>query len=298
MSAPPCLPPDPNPKKPDILTPQGACDCHSHVFGPCDKFPYAEERSYTPPEAPLEMHTAMHAALGFDRGVLVQASAHGTDNSAMLDALGREPVRYRGVAVIVDGVGDAELRRMAGLGVRGARFNHLFRGGRLLFKGGVGIEAFEKLHDRMADLGWHMQLWIDCRDLPHLWPRIKDAAMPIVIDHMGRVDARTGLGYPGFRFMTKLLGEGKLWVKLSGAYRISESWPDYPEARPFHEALVRANPDQCVWGTDWPHPRLEAKMPNDGVLLDLFNTWTPDETIRHRILVENPAKLYGFDCEL
>jgi predicted TIM-barrel fold metal-dependent hydrolase len=298
MNAPLCAPPDPNPKKPAVPTPSGACDCHSHVFGPAHRFPYAEERSYTPPDAPMEMHRAMLQTLGFDRGVLVQGNAHGTDNAAMLDALERDPARYRGVAVVDAAVSDAELRRMADLGVKGARFDHLLRDGRLWVKGAIGIEHFEALHDRIADLGWHMQLWMDCRDLPDLWPRIEHAAMPIVVDHMGRVDARQGPGYPGFGFMTKLLGEGKLWVKLSGTYRITENWPDYPEARPFHEALLSANPEHCVWGTDWPHPWLEARMPNDGALLDLFNAWTPDEATRQRVLVENPARLYGFDSEL
>ena len=295
MSAPTCAPPDPQPRNPDIPTPPGACDCHFHVFGPPDRFPYAEDRSYTPPDAPLDLHMAMLAALGLDRGVLVQGSAHGTDHRAMLDALERHRDRYRGVAVVDAGIPQADLRRMADLGVVGARFNHLLRGGKPRFRGGVGIEAFKTLHDRLADLGWHMQLWIDCRDLPDLWFRIKDSAVPVVIDHMGRVDAKAGLGYPGFGFMTRLLGEGKIWVKLSGAYRNSDTWPDYPEVRPFHETLVRANPEQCVWGTDWPHPNLAARMPNDGALLDLFNAWTPDETVRHRILVENPARLYGFE---
>jgi len=294
MNAPMCPPPDPNPKKPDIPTPNGACDCHNHVFGPSYRFPYAKDRSYTPPDAPVEDLIRMHEILGFERAVIVQGSAHGTDNSAMLNALEQYPERFRGVAVQPTEITDRELDRMVRLGVQGLRFNHMFKNGQLYYKGGIGIEDFEALHDRMAERGLHMQLWINCVDLPDLWPRIKDSAVPIVVDHMGRLDATRGVDNPGFKFLVNLLGEGKVWVKLSGAYRLTNNWPNYPETRPFHEALVSANPYQCVWGTDWPHPRQEARMPNVGALLDLFNEWTPKNEIRKLILVDNPARFYRF----
>ena len=132
----------------------------------------------------------------------------------------------------------------------------------------------------MKDLGWHMQLWIDVKDLPDTIPVMKSIGLPVVIDHMGRTDARAGINTPGFQSLVRLLGEGGCWVKMSGAHRLSTRAPDYPDARPFHEALVAANPDQLIWGTDWPHPRIEGEMPNAGHLLDLFNEWTPDEGVR------------------
>lgn len=236
----------------------------------------------------------MHDALGIERGIIVQGSAHGTDNAAVLDALERRPDRLRGVVVVNGETTAAQLKGMSDKGVRGARFNHMFRGGKRTHKGVIGIKDFEILHDAMANLGWHMQLWIGSPELADLWPRLKDAKTPIVIDHMGRIEADQGLSYPGFDFLVRLLAEGKVWVKLSGNYRATDNWPDYAEARPFHEALVAANPDQCVWGLDWPHPGLKATMPNDGALFDLFNAWTPDEEIRRKILVDNPARLYHF----
>jgi predicted TIM-barrel fold metal-dependent hydrolase len=289
----PCPPPR-EPTRPLIPPPPNACDTHCHVFGPAARFPYAGDRSYTPPDAPLAKYLAMLGTLGFDRGALVQGSAHGRDNSAMLDALERHPDRLRGVAVADADTPPAELRRWHALGVRGLRFNHFFRDGRLHYRGGVPLEAARTLAPVMQELGWHLQLWIDVKDLPDTIPVLKDIGLPVVIDHMGRTDARAGTAAPGFQSLVRLLGAGGCWVKLSGAHRVSQAAPDYPDARPLHEALVAANPDQCVWGSDWPHPRIEGQMPNAGHLLDLFNEWTLDAEIRERILVANPAKLYGF----
>jgi predicted TIM-barrel fold metal-dependent hydrolase len=279
---------------PRVAPPPGACDCHAHVFGPGETFPYGAERSYTPPDAPLADYLRMLDTLGFARGVLVQGSAHGRDNSAMLDALAHHPERLRGVAVADAGVPRDTLRSWQRLGVRGLRFNHFFRGGRLHYGGGVALEAARELAGTMAELGWHLQLWIDVKDLPDALPVLQALPVPVVIDHMGRTDARAGTGTPGFQCLVRLVDEGRCWVKLSGAHRLSSSTPLYPEARPFHEALVRANPERLVWGTDWPHPRIEGEMPEAGRLLDLFAEWTPDEATRRRILVDNPAALYGF----
>jgi predicted TIM-barrel fold metal-dependent hydrolase len=282
------------PNRPKIQTPPGACDCHAHVFGPGTQFPYAADRSYTPPDAPLAKYLAMLDTLGFARGALVQGSAHGRDNSAMLDALERNPQRLRGVAVADENVPAAGLRRWASLGIRALRFNHFFRGGQLHYRGGVTLQNAKRLAPLMKELGWHLQLWIDVKDLPDTIPTLKAIGLPVVIDHMGRTDARAGIDTPGFRSLLKLVGDGGCWVKISGAHRLSTRAPDYPDARPFHEALVRANPEQLVWGTDWPHPRIEGEMPNAGRLLDLFNEWTPDAATREKILVDNPARLYGF----
>lgn len=290
---PACLPPL-QPTRPKLPPPPKACDTHAHVFGPAARFPYADDRSYTPPDAPLAKYLAMLDAVGFDRGVLVQGSAHGHDNSAMLDALARQPARLRGVAVADETVSAETLRRWNSLGVRALRFNHFFRDGQLHYRGGVPLTAAQLVAPAMAELGWHLQLWIDVKDLPETIPVLKAIGLPVVVDHMGRTDARAGTATPGFQSLLRAVGDGWCWAKLSGAHRISRNAPDYAEARPFHEALVAANPDRLVWGGDWPHPRVEGEMPDVGHLFDLFCEWTPDRGVRRRILVDNPATLYGF----
>ena len=293
MAAPPCLPPR-EVTRPKIPPPPNACDTHAHVFGPAERFAYAEDRSYTPPDAPLEKYLGMLDAIGFARGVLVQGSAHGRDNSAMLDALHRQPERLRGVAVADADVTAATLREWHRLGVRGLRFNHFFRGGQLHYRGGVPLEAARALAPVMAELGWHLQLWIDVKDLPDTVLTLKSFGLPVVIDHMGRTDARAGTNTPGFQSLLRAVGEGWCWSKLSGAHRLSLRAPDYPDAQPFHAALVKANPERLVWGGDWPHPRVEGEMPDAGHLFELFQQWTPDLQVQQRILVTNPARLYDF----
>ena len=241
----PCPPPR-EPSPPKIPLPAGACDTHAHVFGPAARFPYAPDRSYTPPDAPLEKYLKMLDTLGFARGALVQGSAHGRDNGAMLDALARNPQRLRGVAVGDATTPAAELRRWDALGVRGLRFNHFFRDGKLYYSGGVELDAARSLAPTMAELGWHIQLWIDVKDLAETLPLMRELGLPFVIDHMGRTEARLGTRDPGFQSLLRLLGEGGCWVKLSGAHRISEQPPDYPDARAFLQALVRTNPEQLI----------------------------------------------------
>lgn len=287
----PCLPAL-APSAPALPTPPGACDTHFHLYGPPEKFPYAPERAYTPPAAaPLEALLALHAVLGIERGVVVQGNPHGTDPAALLDALAREPARLRGAAIAHAGISDLELKRLADAGVRALRFHHMPRG-----RGysSLGMDAFKALAPRMAALGLHAQFMLDAAALADALPYWRGWRLPIVIDHMGNVDAARGADQPAVQALCRLLAEGRIWVKVSGAYRISTRYPDYPDARPIHEALVAANPDQVLWGSDWPHPRLERDMPDDGHLLDLFNAWTPDPALRRRILVDNPARLYGF----
>jgi len=290
---PACLPPR-DVSRPKVPPPPSACDTHAHVFGPAERFRYADDRSYTPPDAPLGKYLDMLDSIGFARGVLVQGSAHGRDNSAMLDALAHRPDRLRGVAVADADVSQDDLRGWAGLGVRGLRFNHFFRDGQLHYRGGVPLSAAQMLAPVMAELGWHLQLWIDVKDLPETAPVLKSLGLPVVIDHMGRTDARAGTNTEGFQSLLRAVGDGWCWAKLSGAHRISRDAPDYPDARPFHEALVRANPERLVWGGDWPHPRVEGEMPDAGHLFELFQAWTPDTVTQQRILVGNPAKLYDF----
>jgi predicted TIM-barrel fold metal-dependent hydrolase len=288
----PCLPPIANTRAPIIPTPAGACDTHFHLFGPRAKFPFAESRSYTPDDAPLENLLKMHDALGIVRGVIVQGNAHGTDNSAVLDALQREPRRLRAAAIVKPDTGREELKRMADLGVRALRFHHMPHG---VGFSSLGMQSFEKLAPIMTDLGLHAQFMMDANALDSAMPFFKHWTLPIVLDHMGNVDGTLGADQPGVQQMCRLLGEGKIWVKVSGSYRVSTQYPDYPDAKHIHEALVRANPDQIIWGSDWPHPRMEKDMPEDGHLLDLFNAWTPDAGLRKKILVDNPQKLYRFE---
>lgn len=292
MNCPPCLPPVAEPKRPDIATPPLACDAHFHIFGPTSRFPYSPERAYTPPEAPLEKLLAMHQRLGFERGVVVQGNGHGTDCSALLDALKREPKRLRGIAIIKDATPQAELKAMADAGVRALRFHHQVRQAGTYSS--QGLASFEKLAPWMAELGLHVQFFMDARELPALSPYLKHWKLPVVLDHFGSTKAAEGVAAHAFETLKRFLGEGRIWIKISGAYRASERFPDYEDARPLHEALMKINPDQLLWGTDWPHPRLDRDMPDTGHLLDLFNAWTPDAAMRRKILVDNPARLYGF----
>jgi len=288
----PCLPPIENTKAPKIPSPPGTCDTHFHLFGPRAKFPFADSRSYTPDDAPLEKLLKMLDAIGATRGVIVQGNAHGTDNSVVLDALQREPERLRATCIVKPDTPKAELQRMRDLGVRALRFHHMPHG---VGFSSLGMQSFEKLAPLMADLGLHAQFMMDANALDSAMPFFRHWKLPVMLDHMGNVDGKLGANQPGVQQMCRLLAEGKIWVKVSGAYRVSEQYPDYPDAKPIHEALVKANPDQVVWGSDWPHPRLEKDMPEDGHLLDLFNAWTPDAGLRKKILVDNPQKLYRFD---
>jgi 2-pyrone-4,6-dicarboxylate lactonase len=274
--------------------PAGACDTHCHVFGPAAKFPYAEPRSYTPDDAPLDAYLAMLDRLGFDRGVLVQPSAYGRDNTAMLDALTREPKRLRGVAVGGAELTPATLKAWHGAGVRALRANEFRRDGKPYYQNGVGLKDVEPFYPLMKKLGWHLQLWIDTRDLLELMPQLDRVPVPVVVDHMGRLEYHHGTNHPGFQALLRAVAGGKFWAKLSGTYRLGATPPDYAQAKPFHDALVAANPQNLVWGTDWPHPRPEGPVPDAQRLLDVFLDWTPDTAMRRAILTDNPARLYDF----
>ncbi len=274
------------------VLPAGAWDCHCHVFGPASQFPYAPVRSYTPDDAPLEAYLALLDRLGLAHGVLVQPSAYDRDNSAMLDALRRAPARLRGVAVAGAELTESTLRAWHAAGVRGLRANEFRRDGKPYYQNGVRLAEIEPLFPPMADLGWHLQLWIDTRDLSDLLPALARVPVPIVVDHMGRMEHRHGTAHPGFQALVRGVAEGRLWAKLSGTYRLGATPPDYAEARPFHDALVAANPRNLVWGTDWPHPRPEGPVPDAARLLALFLDWTPDPAHRQAILVDNPRRLY------
>ena len=282
------------PKKPRTLPPAGAWDAHAHVFGPADKFPYTPGRGYTPPDAPVENFVALLDHNGCARGLVVQGNAHGYDNRVVLDAITRYPQRLRGVAITDTRIAPATLRDWHRLGMRGLRF-HLFEKKQNYVRG-VGLDVFEVFRKTMAELGWVMHVFCDWRLLQDVAPTLRAIAreMPVIVDHYGMVEAARGVNEPNFQALVKLVGEGAVHVKLSAPYRVSTQFPDYADAQALHAALVAANPERLMWGTDWPHPSIAAAvMPDDGHLLDLLFDWTPDEAVRRRILVETPARLFG-----
>ena len=286
-TAPYCLAPSSHVEPAAFEMPGGACDTHAHVISASDAHPMAASRSYTPPPAPGEKYLAMLGATGCARGVLVQISVYGTDNSYLLEVLQAHPDRLRGVAVVTPEVTDRELEAMHATGIRGLRINVLFPGA------GLSFDAMEVLARRIAPMGWHMQFLVDGRELPGLLPRMAKLPCPGVIDHMGHMPAALGFQHPGFQAVRELVANHGWWTKLSGAYRISDSWDDFPEVVPIAQGLIEAAPDRVLWGSDWPHVAM-AHMPDTGRLRNLLKVWAPDPVTRHQILVENPARLYGF----
>jgi len=260
------------------------------VFGPADRFPFAPGRRYTPPDAGVEDLARLHARLGLDRAVIVQASCHGTDHAALLDALRRGAGRYAGVAMIDEATTDDELDELHAAGVRGTRMNFVAHLG-----GAPTADAVERIVARAAERDWHVVLHLDAADLARYAPLLALLPCPYVIDHMGRIDATAGLDQEPFRALLALLHRGdRCWVKLSGAERLTAAGPPpYDDVVPFAQALIAAAPDRVLWGTDWPHPNVRH-MPDDGDLVDLLAAFAPDEDVRHRILVDNPARLYDF----
>jgi predicted TIM-barrel fold metal-dependent hydrolase len=276
--------------------PPGAWDTHAHIFGPSDRFPYTAGRGYTPPDAPVENFIGLLDHLGMARGVVVQGNAHGYDNRVLLDALARFPGRLRGVAITDTRIAPSTLRDWHDLGMRGLRFHLFSDAGKPGYVRGVGLDVFEVFRKAMADLGWVMQIFCDWRLMNDLAPTLRDVSrqMPVIVDHMLHIPAERGIGDPNFQALLRLAGEGEAHVKVSAPYRLSTQFPDYEDARAFHDALVIANPDSLMWGSDWPHPSIAAAvMPDDGHLLDLFMAWTPNEATQRRILVETPARLFG-----
>jgi predicted TIM-barrel fold metal-dependent hydrolase len=283
-----CPPPDPHPVKPSLTLPPGACDAHCHVFGPARKFPYAADRSYTPPDAPVEKLRALHAHLGISRAVIVHASCHGSEMDVTLDAIASSGGLYRGVAVVEDAVTDRELERLHAGGIRGIRFNfvkHL---------GGVpDLNVFYRLLARIKPLGWHIVLHFDAGDILEQGALLSRIDVPFIIDHMGRVRAGEGLGQAPFQALLALYRENPLaWIKISGAERISAGKRPFGDAVPFARALIAVDAGRLLWGTDWPHPNITRDMPNDGELVDLLVEMCPDDAVRNRILVDNPTRMY------
>lgn len=294
-----CAGPDPFVHRPGLGLPAGAIDCHAHVFGPQDRYAYTPNRSYTPPDAPPGAYLHMHQQLGIERGVLVQPSVYGTDNSLQSDTLsylkqlGKD---YRGVAVVDADVSDQTLDQLTESGHCGVRMN-------LLFKGGIEWRDVTRLADRLADRQWHLQFLVDVSEFEDFEHKVRQLPVPVVVDHMGHMSCQKGLDHSGFIALLNLMRDGQAWVKLSGAYRITgQQTTPYTDVTPFAQALIEANPEQCVWGSDWPHPHFSIPMPNAGDLLDMLGLWLPDacqesdrEALLQQIMLHNPGRLYGFD---
>ncbi|MES2188153.1 MAG: amidohydrolase family protein [Pseudomonadota bacterium] len=292
----PCLPALADPAPVGFTLPPGACDSHAHVFGPYDRFPLAEDRSYTPDEYPGDSFIAHLDQLGLARGVLVTGSASGTDNGSVLAALQQYPERLRGVAVPSPDTTDADLDRWHAAGVRGVRANLFRHEGKAVYRNGIGLDVLQALAPRIRARGWHAQIWVHAPDLPELAPDLLKLGLPLVVDHMGRMATARSVDDVGFQCLCGMLADGTAWTKISGADRNGAYGAPYGDVDPFARALLAANDEQVVWGTDWPHINyFEAvQMPDDGLLLNLLARWMPDAAQRKRVLVDNAAKLYDF----
>ena len=290
--------------RPAVKPPPGSCDCHTHVFGPALRFPYAAARAYTPPDASLDDLATLHRHLGIDRVVIVHPSPYGTDNRVSVDAIaGLGLARARGVAVIDPSIAEKDLRALNAAGMRGARVNLETAG---VSDPQAAWNALSATARRIAPLGWHLQTFARLDVIAALGARLEHLPVPLVIDHFGRPMAAQGIAQPGFDVLRRLVGSGTAYVKLSASYRIS-SLTDHADAAPLAEVLIAENPERILWGTDWPHPgggvrdptmrnAIEPFLPiDDGAALDRLTRWAGSPDVLRRILVENPARLYRFD---
>ncbi len=283
--------------------PAGACDCHTHIHGDPERFPFFAGRVYTPELASPQEMSALHKTLHIERVVIVTPSVYGTDNSATLFGMKARGATARGVAVIDDKTPDGDLDAMNQAGIRGIRLN-LATGG--VNDPAVGRPRFQSAMERVKSRNWHIQLFTGLSMISAIRDLVAVSPVPVVFDHFGGAQAPLGVDQPGFADLVELVRSGKAYVKISGAYRASKLAPDYPDAAPLARALIAANSDRIVWGTDWPHPDSvtpPGKVPtdvtpllqiDDGRLLNQLPVWAPDAAIRKKILVDNPARLYGF----
>ncbi len=287
-------PPDRNPVSPGFQMPSGACDCHAHVCAPASRYDYDPRRIYTPSDAPVEEYQRLLATLGVTRAVLVQPSFYGQDNSAMLDAIKTGGADFRGVAVLPDDVSDSEIERLHAAGVRGVRFNIVdVKEG----KGMLPLAQLKQMAHRVRPFGWHIELLMHVDEFPELDKALSGFPVDLVFGHLGYVRTEKGTFAPGFQALLRLMQEGRAWVKLTGPYRISSTGLPHGDTDAFAHALLSTAAQRVVWGTDWPHVMVNWKtpMPNDGHLTDVLLNWIPDVQLRKHVLVDNPAKLYGFN---
>lgn len=276
------------PTRPTYHPPRGAVDAHCHVFGPEARFPFAPERKYTPVDAPKERLFALREFLGLSRSVIVQATCHGTDNSALVDALEASGGRARGVAVVARGISDTDLDALSAAGIRGVRFNFLKR-----LVDDTPHNVFESIAARVAERGWHTVVYFESSELVTIAPLIRRLPGIVVVDHMGRPDVGEGIGGAGFQsFLALMEVKPDLWVKVSCPERLSVQGPPYDDVVPFARTLVERFPDRVLWGTDWPHPNMNTHMPDDGVLVDSIPRIAPSAALQRKLLVANPMRLY------
>jgi 2-pyrone-4,6-dicarboxylate lactonase len=289
MSAPSNPGPHPNPHAPSLALPAGACDAHCHIFGPTSVFPYADDRTFTPPEAPVEDLQKLHDLLGLNRAVIVQSAAHGGDHSSLVAALEAGTGRYRGVALIRPHTPPAEVARLHEAGVRGARLH---------FTPHLGAppspETIEAIVGLIAPHRWHIALHVAGEGIAEHEELIRSLPVRVVIDHMARVDLRRGLDTPAVRALRRLLDTGDVWVKLSGADRLATAPPSMTDSAALARLLVTSAPEQVVWGTDFPHPNTHGYVPDDGDLVDLLAEIAPSPHQRQLLLVDNPTTCFGF----
>ena len=269
-----------------------ACDTHAHIMGPGAKYQYSPARIYTPPDCLLPDYLHMLDTIGVERAVLVQPSVYGTDNTVMLEAMRTAGNRLRGVAVVEDDIEDDELKELDAAGVRGVRVNIVDVKDRK--PGTLPMADLTKLAKKIAPLGWHLELLMHADEFPDLDETFADFPVEIVLGHLGYMTQGAPLDHPGFQALLKLMKSGRAWVKLTGPYRITSEGLPYAPTVPFAQALMEANRERVLWGTDWPHVMLKGLMPNDGALADVLATWIPDTAARQQVLVKNPEKLYRF----
>jgi 2-pyrone-4,6-dicarboxylate lactonase len=286
------LPFHPSPAKPSFVVPQGAVDTHCHVFGPGDQFPFAPERKYTPCDASKDQLWKLRDHLGFTRNVIVQATCHGADNRALLDALKAAKGLARGVVTVKTSVSDEELAELHEAGVRGVRFNFVKR-----LVDALPFDSLASIAERIASLGWHVVIYFEAQDLVEYYDFFTSLPTTVVVDHMGRPDVSRPVDGPEFGLFLKLLEENRnFWSKVSCPERLSLSGPpDYMDVIPFARRVVQSFPDRVLWGSDWPHPNMKSHMPDDGKLVDYIPGIAPDEELQNKLLVENPMRLYWPD---
>ena len=278
----------PNPSKPKFVVPKGAVDAHCHVFGPGDIFPFAPERKYTPCDASWEQLFALRDFLGFEKNVVVQATCHGSDNSAMLDVLDRSNGMARGVATVTPSITSEELQSMHDRDVRGVRFNYVKR-----LVDPKPDEYYRGIIEKIKPLGWHVVLYFEPSDLAEKYDFFTSLGVPVVVDHMGRPDVTKPVDNPEFDLFVKFMAENDVWCKVSCPDRLTKSGsPLYADVVPFAKKIVELFPDRVLWGTDWPHPNMKTEMPDDGILVDYVPSIAATPELQEKLLVTNPNKLY------
>lgn len=277
----------PSPRTPKLALPAGSWDTHFHIFGPKARFPYAPGAPIDPADAGKEQMLALHARLGIARGVIVHTALHGMDLSVTADALASTKGQYLGVALLPKMPALADLKRLDAAGFRGVRFHFMKHLAQV-----ATADEILALAPQLAEVGWHLQIHMESALIETIGPKLAVAAVPIVVDHMGRIDASQGLQQAPFQALLRVLDNRNVWVKVSGIDRITRQGPPYADAIPFARKLVETAPDRCVWGTDWPHPHHAGPVPDDGELVDCIAGMAPTEALLTRLMVDNPRRLY------